>query len=108
LLAHGDDTLTAEQAQRYVELVVRRVAGEPIAHITGRREFFGREFAVSSAVLIPRPETELLVELALQRLPAGTPAHVLDLGTGSGCIGITIAAERPQARVTLLDASEAA
>ncbi len=108
LLAHGDDTLTAEQAQRYVELVVRRVAGEPIAHITGRREFFGREFAVSPAVLIPRPETELLVELALQRLPVGAPARVLDLGTGSGCIGITMAAERPQARVTLVDASEAA
>ena len=108
LLAHGDDTLTAEQAQRYVELVVRRVAGEPIAHITGRREFFGREFAVSPAVLIPRPETELLVELALQRLPAGAPTHVLDLGTGSGCIGITIAAERPQAQVTLVDASNAA
>lgn len=108
LLAHGDDTLTAEQAQQYVALVVRRVAGEPIAYITGRREFHGREFVVNPAVLIPRPETELLVELALQRLPAGAPQRVLDLGAGSGCIGITIAAERPQAQVTLVDASEAA
>jgi release factor glutamine methyltransferase len=108
LLAHGEDTLTAEQAQQYVALVVRRVAGEPIPYITGSREFHGREFKVTPAVLIPRPDTELLVELALQRLPAGLPARVLDLGTGSGCIGITIAAERPQAQVTLLDASDAA
>jgi release factor glutamine methyltransferase len=108
LLAHGDDTLTAEQAQQYVALVVRRVAGEPIAYITGRREFHGREFKVTPDVLIPRPETELLVELALQRLPANESCSVLDLGTGSGCIGITIAAERPQAQVTLVDASEGA
>lgn len=107
-LAHDDELLTAEQAQQYVGLIVRRVAGEPIAYITGRREFHGREFKVTPAVLIPRPETELLVELALQRLPAGTPARVLDLGAGSGCIGVTIAAERPLARVTLVDASEAA
>lgn len=108
LLAHGTDPLTAEQARQYVELIVRRVAGEPIAYITGRREFYGREFAVTPAVLIPRPETELLVELALQRLPAGASCRVLDLGAGSGCIGITIAAERPQAQVTLLEASEVA
>lgn len=108
LLAHDDELLTAGQAQQYVALVVRRVAGEPIAYITGRREFYGREFKVTEAVLIPRPETELLVELALQRLPVGASARVLDLGAGSGCIGITIAAERPQAQVTLVDASEAA
>ncbi|MBX3651113.1 MAG: peptide chain release factor N(5)-glutamine methyltransferase [Burkholderiales bacterium] len=108
LLAHDDALLTAEQAQQYVALVVRRVAGEPVAYITGRREFFGRMFVVNPSVLIPRPETELLVELALQRLPAGAPAHVLDLGTGSGCIGVTIAAERPQVQVTLVDASVAA
>lgn len=108
LLAHGDDVLTPAQSQQYAALIARRVAGEPIAYITGRREFYGREFAVTPAVLIPRPETELLVELALQRLPAGATFHVLDLGAGSGCIGVTIAAERPQAQVTLVDASEAA
>lgn len=108
LLAHGDDTLTAGQAQQYVALVVRRAAGEPVAYITGHREFYGREFRVTPDVLIPRPETELLVELALQRLPAAAPSRVLDLGAGSGCIGITIAAERLQAQVTLVDASEAA
>lgn len=108
LLAHGDDALTIEQAKQYAALLVRRVAGEPIAYITGRREFRGREFAVSPSVLIPRPETELLVELALQRVPADAPCHVLDLGTGSGCIGVTIAAERPRARVMMVDASEAA
>ena len=108
LLAHGDDAITAEQSQQYAALVARRVAGEPIAYITGRREFHGREFVASPAVLIPRPETELLVELALKRLPAAAPCRVLDLGAGSGCIGITIAAERPQAQVTLVDASDAA
>lgn len=106
LLAHDDELMTTDQAQQYVALVVRRVAGEPIAYITGRREFYGREFQVTPAVLIPRPETELLVELALQRLPAGASARVLDLGTGSGCIGITLAAERPQAQVTLVDVSK--
>lgn len=108
LLAHGDDALTAAQAQQYAALVARRVAGEPVAYITGRREFHGREFAVTPAVLIPRPATEVLVELALQRLPAAAPCRVLDLGAGSGCIGITIAAERPQAQVTLVDASASA
>ncbi len=106
LLAHGEDALTAEQSQQYAALVARCVAGEPIAYITGRREFHGREFTVTTAVLIPRPETELLVELALQRLPVGAPCRVLDLGAGSGCIGITIAAERPQSQVTLVDISE--
>jgi release factor glutamine methyltransferase len=108
LLAHGDDALTAAQSQQYAALVARRVAGEPVAYITGRREFHGREFTVTPAVLIPRPETELLVELALQRMPAGAPCRVLDLGAGSGCIGVTIAAERPQAQVTLVDASASA
>ena len=108
LLAHGDDALTATQSQQYAALVARRVAGEPVAYITGRREFHGREFVVNPSVLIPRSETELLVELALQRLPAGALSRVLDLGAGSGCIGVTIAAERPQAQVTLVDVSDAA
>ncbi len=108
LLAHGDDALTAAQMQQMAALVARRSAGEPVAYLTGEREFYGRAFAVTPAVLIPRPETELLVELALQRLPEGAPCRVLDLGAGSGCIGITIATERPQAQVKLVDASEAA
>jgi len=108
LLAHGDDGLTAAQTQQMDALVARRIAGEPVAYLTGEREFYGRSFAVTPAVLIPRHETELLVELALQRLSAGTTYRVLDLGAGSGCIGITIAAERPQSQVTLVDVSEAA
>lgn len=103
LIAHGDALLTAAQLAQYRGLCARRVAGEPVAYISGSREFYGREFAVSPAVLIPRPETELLVELALARLPQR--ARVVDLGTGSGCIGITLAAERADLQVLLLDAS---
>ena len=108
LLAHGDEELSAACAQQYAALVARCIAGEPVAYITGRREFYGRDFAVTPAVLIPRPETELLVELALQHVPDKGGARVLDLGAGSGCIGVTIAAERPQSQVTLVDVSEAA
>jgi release factor glutamine methyltransferase len=104
LIAHGDDALTAAQSADFGRLIARRAAGEPVAYLTGSREFYGREFAVTPAVLIPRPDTELLIELALQRLPANG-GQVLDLGTGSGCIGVTLAAERPQAQVTLVDAS---
>lgn len=104
LIAHGDDELSAAQSADFGRFIARRAAGEPVAYLTGSREFYGREFAVTPAVLIPRPDTELLIELALQRLPANG-GQVLDLGTGSGCIGVTIAAERPQARVTLVDAS---
>lgn len=103
LIAHGDEACAEADVQAFRALVARRVAGEPVAYLTGTREFFGREFAVNSAVLIPRPETEMLVELALQRAPQG--ASVLDLGAGSGCIGVTLAAERSDLRVTLVDAS---
>ena len=80
--------------------------GEPVAYITGRREFFGLSFAVSPDVLIPRPETELLVELALERLPDG--GKVVDMGTGSGAIAIAIASERPDAYVFATDISDRA
>lgn len=108
LIAHGDDVVAAATAEKFRALIARRSAGVPVAYLTGAREFYGREFAVTPAVLIPRPETELLVELALQRLPADAACRVLDLGAGSGCIGVTVAAERPQAQVTLVDASAAA
>lgn len=106
LIAHGEAAPSAVQTAQYRQLCARRNAGEPVAYITGAREFYGREFLVSPAVLIPRSETELLVELALQRLPQG--ARVLDLGTGSGCIGITLAAERADLQVLLVDASAGA
>ncbi|ODU00461.1 MAG: protein-(glutamine-N5) methyltransferase, release factor-specific [Thiobacillus sp. SCN 63-1177] len=89
-------------------LLTRRLAGEPIAYLVGAREFYGRPFEVSPAVLIPRPDTELLVELALAHMPPGQAVEVLDLGTGSGCIAITLALERPLAQVTALDRSPAA
>ena len=87
-------------------LVARRQRGEPIAYIVGKREFFGLDFAVNEAVLIPRPDTELLVELALERMAAR--ARVLDMGTGSGAIAVALAHTRPDAVVTALDVSEAA
>ncbi len=108
VLAHGNEELSAAHAQRYAALVARRIAGEPIAYITGHREFYGRAFAVTPSVLIPRHETELLVELALQRMSASATYRVLDLGTGSGCIGATIAVERPQSKIVLVDASAVA
>jgi len=108
LIAHAGDEISAQHEARFRALAARRAAGEPIAYLVGEREFYGRAFAVSPAVLIPRPETESLVELALQRLPRNDPCRVLDLGTGSGCIAISIALERSAARVTATDRCEAA
>jgi release factor-specific protein-(glutamine-N5) methyltransferase len=97
----------AGQAARYVELLDRRAAGEPVAYLLGEREFYGRRFGVSPAVLIPRPETELIVDLVKARRPGAAPA-VLDLGTGSGALAVTLALEIPAARVTAVDLSPAA
>ena len=108
LIAHAGDEISAQHEARFRAHAARRAAGEPIAYLVGEREFYGRAFALSPAVLIPRPETELLVELALQRLPRNDPCRVLDLGTGSGCIAISIALERSAARVTATDRCEAA
>jgi release factor glutamine methyltransferase len=105
LAAHPEAQLAPADATRYVQVVDRRAAGEPVAYLTGRREFYGRTFRVTPAVLIPRPETELLVELALERLPAEAGARVLDLGTGSGCIAVTIASERSRCDVIAVDRS---
>ncbi|HEU4845014.1 MAG TPA: peptide chain release factor N(5)-glutamine methyltransferase [Burkholderiaceae bacterium] len=103
LITQSERALTADEAQRLAALVQRRIDGEPVAYLIGQREFFGLPFEVSPAVLIPRPETELLVELALQRLPP--QGAVLDMGTGSGAIAVALAHGRPDAAVTALDVS---
>ena len=105
LVAHADDVLSLADERAYAALVQRRMAGEPVAYITGRRGFWSLELEVTPATLIPRPETELLVELALARLPEGRPARVADLGTGSGAVALSIGTERPQARLLATDAS---
>lgn len=106
LIANDDETLDEESILRYHMLITLRSAGTPIPYITGRQEFFGRYFEVNDAVLIPRPDTEVLVEQALLVAPA--KPRILDLGTGSGCIAITLALEIPGAEVTATDASAAA
>jgi len=105
LIAHADDVLDMDVQTAYALLVERRVAGEPVAYIIGRRGFWSFELEVTPATLIPRPETELLVELALARLPHEAGAAVADLGTGSGAIALAMAHERPGARVVATDAS---
>jgi len=92
----------------FTALIERRQQGEPIAYITGRREFWSLDLAVSPATLIPRPETELLVEQALARIRLEEPSRIADLGTGCGAIALAIAHERPQARVLAIDSSDAA
>jgi release factor glutamine methyltransferase len=104
LAAHPESELTGSRSEHFAKLVGRRAAGEPIAYITGRREFYGREFAVTPAVLIPRPETELLVEVGLGKLRGLVRPRILDLGTGSGCVAITLALEST-AELTAVDVS---
>lgn len=103
LIAHADDMIDEAKLTAYQALLQRRLNGEPLAYILGEREFFGLNFRVTPATLIPRPDTELLVELALQRIPHG--GRVLDLGTGSGAIALSIAHARPDVEVTAVDAS---
>ncbi|HEY0585176.1 MAG TPA: peptide chain release factor N(5)-glutamine methyltransferase [Pseudoduganella sp.] len=104
LITQSDRALDAEEAARVSALLQRRHDGEPVAYIVGQREFFGLDFETTPAVLIPRPDTELLVELALVRLPPR--GRVLDMGTGSGAIAVAIAHSRPDASVTALDVSQ--
>lgn len=96
------------QCAAFAELLARRQRGEPVAYLTGTREFWSREFQVGPDVLIPRPDTELLIELCLARLPADRPCKLIDLGTGSGILAVTLAAERPLAKVIATDLSSAA
>jgi release factor glutamine methyltransferase len=106
LITQSERAITEQEAAELTALVARRQHGEPIAYIVGRREFFGLDFAVNDAVLIPRPDTELIVELALERLPP--QGRVLDMGTGSGAIAVALAHTRADAHVTALDVSAAA
>lgn len=106
LITQSDRTLTLTEAQHLSALFQRRVDGEPVAYIVGEREFFGLAFQVTPAVLIPRPDTELLVELALDLLP--DHARLLDMGTGSGAIAVAVACNRPDAHITALDVSASA
>jgi release factor glutamine methyltransferase len=104
IAAHPEREISPRQVPQFMSLVERRLAGEPIAYLLGSREFYGREFKVTPAVLIPRPETELLVELGLGKVCRGDTPRILDLGAGSGCVAITLALELG-CEVTAVDVS---
>jgi release factor glutamine methyltransferase len=108
LITHEEQVLTPEQQQRFTTLLNRRLAGEPVAYLLGYREFFGMKLTVTPDVLIPRPDTETLVEAALRHIPESQPCRVLDLGTGSGAIAIAMALQRLHASVFAVDRSEGA
>jgi release factor glutamine methyltransferase len=108
IAAHPERELTDDERRQYLALVQRRRAGEPVAYLTGEREFYGLAFRVTPAVLIPRPETELLVDLMLERAPPGRSLQALDLATGSGCVAIAIARNCRNTQVIATDISPAA
>jgi release factor glutamine methyltransferase len=108
LFAHPEQVLSTEQAKRFESFVTRRTASEPIQYILGEQEFFGLPFAVTPDVLIPRPETEHLVETALQCIDPQATTRILDVGTGSGAIAIALACNLPNAHVTATDLSPSA
>ena len=101
-----DVPMTDAERARMREYVQRRAAREPLAYITGKREFYGRDFEVGAGILIPRPETETLIDLALERIPDDRPSTLVEVGFGSGCIAITLAIQKPQCRITACDVSE--
>ncbi|ABF43471.1 [protein release factor]-glutamine N5-methyltransferase [Candidatus Koribacter versatilis Ellin345] len=105
LFTYPERELTADEQARYDEAIARRCHGEPAQYITGHQEFYGRDFLVSPAVLIPRPETEHLIEAVLELAPREVRWEVLDVGTGSGCIAATLAKEFPRMKVTAVDIS---
>ena len=105
LFAHATDAVEPATEAEFAQLLQRRLQGEPVAYLLGRRGFWTLDLAVSPATLIPRPETERLVELALERLPTDRPLKVADLGTGSGAIALALASERPLAQVLATDMS---
>jgi release factor glutamine methyltransferase len=108
LFTHPEDVLDDRTFERFDSLLQRRMNGEPMAYIMGTREFWSHELLVSAATLVPRPETELLVELALREIPRKAEWQILDLGTGSGAIAIALAGERLLSEITAVDISEAA
>ncbi|MFI3156495.1 MAG: peptide chain release factor N(5)-glutamine methyltransferase [Methylococcaceae bacterium] len=108
LRAWPDQQLRPEQLSTFNALLEQRQKGMPIAYITGNREFWSRDFQITPDVLIPRPDTELLIELSLKLIPADQPVKIIDLGTGSGIIAVTLAAERPHAQISAVDFSLAA
>jgi len=108
IFVHARDNLSADQKTRFDELIDRRATGTPVAYLTGNREFWSLPVAVTPDTLIPRPETELLVELALEKIPGNDKLVIADIGTGSGAIALAIASERPNCRIVATDPSAAA
>lgn len=108
LVTRGDQPLPPDQEARLADLLARRARGEPVAYLTGEREFWSMTLKVSTATLIPRPETECLVARALARIAPGSAATVVDVGTGSGAIALALARERPRARIVGVDLSASA
>lgn len=109
LIARERDPVSPEAEARFAGLLARRLSGEPVARIMGRKEFYGLDFGLNAATLVPRPETEMLVDFGLQALDSEASAAILDLGTGTGCIALALLAHRPRARALGIDlAPEAA
>ena len=105
LITHDTDILSTEQQQRWGDLCAQRLQGAPVAYLTGHKEFYGLDLAVDARVLDPRPDTETLVDWALELMPEGQPTRVVDLGTGSGAIALALQSQRPAAQIYAVDAS---